>query len=148
MLKVKLCPAEIVRGRVSPLIAKPVPVRVAWETVTLESPELVKVAVCVLLLPTCTLPKLTELAARVPGVTPDPERGIVKVGTGPLFVMARFTLLLPSDWGANATVKEVLFPAASVMGKLSPVTVYPAPAATCDKVMAAPPELVNVSGKV
>ena len=120
-LKVKLCPAERVSGRLNPLMVNVVPLNVACDTVRLAPPELVRVAVWVLLLPTCTLPKLTEVAVKVPGVTPLPERGMVKVD-GPLLVIARFTLLFPADVGAKATLKEVLCPAFRVTGKLSPVT--------------------------
>jgi hypothetical protein len=96
-LKVKVCPAERVKGKLNPLMVNPVPLKLAWDTVTLAPPELVRVAFSVLLLPTCTLPKLTEPAARVPGVTPVPERGMAKVAVGPLLVIARFTLLFPAD---------------------------------------------------
>lgn len=65
-----------------------------------------------------------------------------------LVVTARFTLLLTADWGANTTLNEVLLPAASVIGKVRPLTLYPAPAAVCVTVMLDPPELVNVSGMV
>ena len=121
-LKVKLCPAPRVRGRLRPLMLNPVPVRVAWDTVTLEPPELVSVAFSVLLLPICTLPKLTELAAKVPGVTPVPESGTVKVGVGPSLVIAKLTLLFPADWGAKATLNEALCPAFKVTGRLRPDT--------------------------
>jgi hypothetical protein len=43
-LKVKLCPAGRVNGKLRPLILKPVPVELASDTVTLDSPELVRVA--------------------------------------------------------------------------------------------------------
>ena len=42
-----LCPAARVRGRVRPLSLKPVPVTVAWETLRLLPPELVRVKACV-----------------------------------------------------------------------------------------------------
>ena len=121
-LKVKVCPAERVKGRLNPLMVNPVPVKLAWVTVTLAPPELVRTAFCVPLLPTCTLPKLTALAVSVPGVTPVPESGIVKVAVFPLLVIARLTVLLPADCGAKATLNEVLCPALSVTGKFRPVT--------------------------
>jgi hypothetical protein len=147
-LKVKACPAERVNGKLIPVMVKSVPVKFACETVTLAPPEFVRVAVCVRLLPTCTLPKLTEFATRVPEVTPVPERGIENVGVEPLSVIARFTVLLPADWGAKATLKDLLCPGFSVKGKPSPVTLYPAPAAACVRVILVPPEFVRVSGRV
>jgi hypothetical protein len=135
----------IVNGKVSPLRLNALPVRFAWETVTLDPPELLRVAVRVLLLPTCTLPKTTELAVNAPAETPVPESGMAKAE--PLLVIARFTVLLPVEVGAKATVNEVLCPAFKVTGKLRPLTVNPAPAATCVTVMLDPPELVKVSGR-
>lgn len=123
------------------------PVRFAWDTVTLEPPELVSEAVFVLLLPTCTVPKLTEVALKLADETPVPDSGMEKALEEPLFVMARLTLLLPADWGAKATLNDALCPAFNVTGKLSPVTLNPAPAAIWVRVMAIPPELVRVSGR-
>ena len=50
--KVKLCPALRVRGRLNPVTRKPVPEALAWVTVTLEPPVLVRVSDRVLVLPT------------------------------------------------------------------------------------------------
>jgi hypothetical protein len=58
-LKSVFCPADRVRGRVGPLILKPVPVTESWGMVTLPVPVLVRITGSVLLLPTTTLPKLT-----------------------------------------------------------------------------------------
>ena len=57
-LKVALCPAVRVRGKVSPLSVKPVPVAAAAEMVRLDPPEFVRVSVNVFELPTPTFPKL------------------------------------------------------------------------------------------
>ena len=46
-------------GTFRPLMLNPVPVIVTWETATFPFPELVRVSVAVLLLPTCTVPKLS-----------------------------------------------------------------------------------------
>ena len=53
------CPAETVNGKAWPAIAKPAPLTVAWETDKLVLPELLKVRICELLVPTSTSPKLT-----------------------------------------------------------------------------------------
>jgi hypothetical protein len=55
--KVALWPAPSVRGKANPLRVKPVPVRVALDTVRLEPRELVKVTDCVSLFPTGTFAK-------------------------------------------------------------------------------------------
>jgi hypothetical protein len=146
--KVKLCPAVRVRGVLKPLMPNPVPLKVTFEMMTLEPPELIKAAVCVPVLPTCTVPKLTGPALRDPGATPTPDRGMVSVDAGLLVVIARFTLLLPAAWGENTTLNEVLAPAARVSGRLRPRTVYPAPVADWVRVMLEPPELAKVSGKL
>lgn len=146
--KVKAWPAVRVSGMLSPLIPNCDPVKVALETVRLDPPVFVKVAVCLLELPTCTLPKLTGFTLRIPEVIPVPERGMVRVETGLLVVTTRFTLLLTADCGAKTTLNDVDPPAARVWGKLRPVTVYPAPAAACVTVMLDPPELVSVSGRL
>ena len=128
-LNVKLWPAVRVSGMLSPFIPNCELVEVALEIVTLDPPEFFKVAVCVPVLPTCTVPKLTALALRVPDVAPEPVSGIVNVEAGLLVVTARFTLLLTADWGVKTTLKEMLLPAATVTGKVRLVTLYPPPAA-------------------
>jgi hypothetical protein len=147
-VKVKLCPAVSVRGVLSPLMLNPAPVSFACVTVRLEPPESVKVAVCVLLLPTCKLPKFNGAALRVPGVTPAPERGTPKAELEALLVTARVALLLPADCGENTTLNDALAPAARVMGKLRPLTLYAAPAATWVRVRLALPVLLNFSARV
>lgn len=146
-LKVKVCPAARVSGKLKPFKVNPVPLKFACDTVTLVPPVFVRVAVWVLVLPACTLPKFTEVTAKAPGVTPVPESGMVNVGAGPLLVMARLTLLLPADWGANVTLNDVLCPALRVTGRLNPVMLYAAPAVACVRVILVLPELVNVSGR-
>jgi hypothetical protein len=101
----------------------------------------------VVLLPTCTLPKLTGLTLRLPGAVPMPERGMVKVEATLSLAMARFTLLLPANWGENTTLNKLLLPGARIKGRLRPVTLYPEPAAACVSVMLEPPVLVTVSGR-
>ena len=58
-LKVLDCPGGRVSGNVSPLMLKPAPVTVACGMVKSAVPELVSVIVCVLVVPTTTLPKFT-----------------------------------------------------------------------------------------
>jgi hypothetical protein len=64
-LKLTLCPALSVAGRVRPLALNPEPVAVAAEIVTLDPPELVTVSVRDALLPVFTLEKLRLVGAAV-----------------------------------------------------------------------------------
>ena len=117
----------------------------------LDPPVFFTVSERVLLFDTCTLPKLRleGFGESAPGVTPVPDRAILRVGLGPLFRIARFPLTLPADDGANTTLKVLLWPAVRVTGKLRPLTLNPAPVAVdCEMVTLVPPELVSVSEKV
>ena len=81
------------------------------------------------LFPTVTLPKLrlVGLAPSVPGVTPVPDKGMVRVGFEALDVMVRLPLALPADDGPNETLKVVLCPAVSVTGVVIPLKLNPEP---------------------
>ena len=108
--KVKLCPGIKVRGRFKPVMLNPEPVMLAWEMVTLEPPELVRVSDRVELLPTCRLPKLMleGLALSAPAVAPAPESETRSVEFDALLVTERYPLAAPPDWGANITLKVTL----------------------------------------
>ena len=90
---------------------------------------LVTVSDSVCLFPTVTVPKLrlVGLAPSVPGVTPEPDRGMVRVGFEALDVIVRFPLALPADDGANETLKVALCPALNVTGVVIPVKLNPEP---------------------
>jgi len=60
-VKVVLAPAAKVSGNVGPVTLKPNPLTVVWVMFTLPVPVLVRVTVCVLVVPTLTLPKLSLL---------------------------------------------------------------------------------------
>jgi hypothetical protein len=109
-VKVTLWLGVSVVGKVSPVIEKPVPVTLACEMVTLDPPVLVRVSDKLALLPTWTLPneRLVGLAASVPGVTPVPETGMLRLGFEPSEVIVRLPLAAPAAAGANFTEKEVL----------------------------------------
>ena len=81
------------------------------------------------LFPTVTLPKLrlVGLAPSVPGVTPVPDRGMVRVEFEAVEVMVRLPLAVPADGGANDTLKVVLCPAVSVIGVVMPLKLNPEP---------------------
>ena len=81
------------------------------------------------LFPTVTLPKLrlVGLAPSVPGMTPVPDKGMVRVGFEALDEMVMLPLALPADDGVNETVKLTLCPADSVTGVVLPVKLNPLP---------------------
>ena len=79
-LKGRLCPAVSVAGRDRPLKENPLPLAVAALMVTLELPEFERVADCVEVFPTVTLPKLSAPGAtpNCPAVMPEPETATVR----------------------------------------------------------------------
>ena len=128
-LKLALWPAAKVTGAVIPLRVNPVPVMLTWDIVTLDPPVLVTVSERDLLVPTVTLPKarLVGFDARVPAVTPVPDRAIVSVGLEAFEVIVILPLALAAVVGANATVKVALWPAVKVTGAAIPLRVNPVP---------------------
>lgn len=106
-LKVLLCPAVRVKGKLRPLTLNPAPVAVACEIVTLEPPELVTVSDRVELLPICTLPKLRleGFAVSDPAATPVPERGRFKVGFEASLRMAMLPVTGPCGLRREGDVK-------------------------------------------
>ena len=109
-LKLALWPALKVRGAVMPLTLNPVPLAVTAEIVTLLPPVLVTVSDNAFPVPTAKLPKLRLLALTpsVPGETPVPARGMVKVGVAAFDVAVMLPLADPDDVGANVTFTVVL----------------------------------------
>ena len=124
MLKDALCPAGRVSGRFSPVVLYPLPENAACVTVTLEPPLLVSVAgkVCVLPVETDPKLKLDGLTVSAPAVTAVPVSEIENEGVELLLAIAKVRLSLPADCGENTTLNDVLWPAAKVKGKLSPLT--------------------------
>jgi hypothetical protein len=150
-LKVALCPAVSVSGAVIPLRPNPVPLTPTWEIETLDPPVFVIVSDNVLLLVTCTFPKLRLVGfdPSAPAAVPVPDNGIVSVGFDAFEVIVTFPLALPADGGVNDTLKVALCPAASVTGVEIPVRLNPAPLTpACEIVTLDPPELVMVSDNV
>ena len=146
-VKVTLWFEESVAGNVNPLTVKTAPATLAWDMVTVDPPVFVTVSDLLLLLPTCSLAneRLVGFAANVPGDSPVPDRGTLRLGFDPLDVTLRLPLAAPPAAGANATVNGVLCPAFSVTGIVSPLRLKPAPLAVA-AVMVRPvsPELVSV----
>jgi hypothetical protein len=150
-VNVVLWPAVNVKGKVSPLKLNPVPLAAAAEIVRLVPPVLVRVSVSDFEVPTWMLPKarLVEFAVRAPCVTPVPESGMLKLGFAPFEVTLTLPLAAPLAVGEKSTVKDVLWPAANVKGKVSPLKLNPVPlAAAAETVRLVPPVLVRVSDKL
>ena len=83
---------------------------------------------------------------RVPCVTPVPESGMLKLEPEPLEVMLTLPLAAPLAVGLKSTVKDVLWPAVNVTGRVSPLKLNPVPlAAAAEIVRLDPPVLVKVS---
>jgi hypothetical protein len=148
-VKDALCPGASVAGA-NPLKLKPAPLALAAETDMLVPPEFVKVSDKLVLLPTWTLPndKPVGVALNVPWATPVPLSGMVRLLLEAFELILTLPVAAPLVVGANCTVKDVLWPAVSVIGdkplKLKPVPLAPAPAMD----MLVPPVLVRVSDKL
>ena len=81
------------------------------------------------LLPTITVPKLRldGFAPKVPGMTPVPVTGIVKVGLEAFDVSVTFPLAAPLAAGVNVTLKVAVCPAFRVRGAVMPLRAKPVP---------------------
>src|ERR1700693_2967249 len=93
------------------------------------------------------LPKLrlAGLAVSDPGVTPVPEKGIVRVAFEALLATETLPLALVPDCGAKVTLNVELWPGGTVMGRFMPLMLKPAPVTgACVMVTLEPPELVTV----
>ena len=133
---------------VRPLKLNPGPVMEAFEIATLEPPELPKVTDWVWLFPTATVPKLTlpGFAPSRPGVTEVPERGTSKVEFVAVLRIVRSPVAAPVDFGANVTVKLMLWPAVRVRGTAKPVRRKALPVTfACETATVIPLELVSVA---
>jgi hypothetical protein len=142
-----LAPAARVNGTVTPLTLYPVPVAAACETVTGIPPLLVMVSDTVLLCPTVTVPKLRgEVPAESdPAVAPVPVNGIVSDGLDASLVTVSVELAAPLVVGAYRTLNDVFAPAANVIGRVAPVTLYAPVAESALMWTVVPPLLVSVS---
>ena len=150
-LNTVLWPAARVTGRFKPVIAKPAPETFAWDTITLEPPELVRVSEMVCGVPACTLPKfrLDGVEVSDPAVTALPESGTASVPFDASLANDTAALAAPPDCGLKVTLKAALWPAARVMGRFKPLTVKPElETLACDTVTLDPPELESAADKV
>ena len=120
-LKLVVAPAASDIGVVSPLIVYPVPEIGAWLIVAAAVPVLESVIVCVPLLPTFTLPKLSDVGlAESCGETPVPVAAIVTGEPVALLVTVTDPFTAPDTVGANTIESTVVCPAVSVIGVVIP----------------------------
>jgi hypothetical protein len=146
-LKLVLAPAASVVGIVSPLIVKPVPETTAWLTDADAVPVFESVIVCVPLLPTFTLPKLTALGlAESCGATPVPVAVITAGEFVALLTTETVPFTVPVVVGANTIESTVACPALSAIGTAIPFAVIPAPTTLTLEIVTLPvPEFVTVT---
>ena len=109
-MNVLLCPGDNVSGTLKFPRLYPVPVAVAWLTVTEVPPEFVTVAERVALVFTPTVPKarLEGFETTDPGVTPIPARGTLNKEFAASLVTETFPEATPDAWGAKLTLKLAL----------------------------------------
>ena len=142
-----LCPGVSVTG-VKPEMLNPVPATVTSEIAVFTPPVLVRVSVWLEFCPTLILVKfrLAGEGVTTAGAAPVPDRAISIVVLDPLKVSETWPLTAPGVVGANVTPNVAFWPGAKVKGRLSPVTLNPAPVmAACEIVRLAPPEFCRVS---
>jgi len=129
-LKVRLCPTASVTGVPAPLSAKPDPVSVMLEIVTLALPVLLTVTVCVEDDPAFTFPneRLFELNESVcVAPTPVPLNGIDVGEFAALLTTDTEPLTVPDEAGEKTTLKFVDWLAASEIGNESVLVLKPLP---------------------
>ncbi len=146
-LKLVVAPAASDIGVVSPLIEYPVPEIGAWLIVAAAVPVLESVIVCVPLLPTFTLPKLSDVGlAESCGETPVPVAAIVTGEPVALLVTITDPFTAPDTVGANTIESTVVCPAVSVIGVVIPFSLMPVPAAVILEIVTLPvPVFVSVT---
>ena len=150
-LKLFDCPAARLKGRLIPLTLYPLPLAAAWLIFTVVPPEFVSAIESVWLVPVCTFPKarLEGFDSSDPGVAPVAASGIFRDGFVASLAMVTIPLTAPAVCGAKETLKPWLCPAASVNGKVSPLTLNPVPVTLAWlTVTVVPPEFVIVTGCV
>ena len=118
-----VCPAARVTGKPIEDRLKPVPLAVICEMVTLALPVLLRVTVCVALVPVVRLPKLNEAGLAEScklEETPVPLRGMLSAGFVALLVSVMLPEKLLAAAGAKPTLKEDEPPGAMESGVVSP----------------------------
>jgi hypothetical protein len=141
-VKPALWPVPRLRGSVRPLSANSALLDAADEIVT-PDPDAVNVPLWLWFAPTFTLPKFTLAGdtLSVPGLLPVPDSAMLKFGTDPLALNAKFPLAAVLDWGVNVMLNVRLCPPFKVVGTLRPLVANPVPVTVAlEMVMLDPPE--------
>jgi hypothetical protein len=128
-VKEALWPAGMVTGSERPPMLNAELLELAPVTVTLV-PLAVRLPDAVPLVPTTTLPKPRVVGVIVScpaAAVPVPDNGIVSVGLVAFEVTGMLPLAFAADCGVNVTLIVVLWPAVSVTGAVTPLTVNPVP---------------------
>lgn len=109
-LKVAVCPALSVIGRLGPVKLNPPLVAAALDTITESPPEFVTVTGTVLFVPTVTLPKLALLGLAVsdPDDMPVPERAMLSGELDASETILTAPLAAPVLVGAKVVMKVTL----------------------------------------
>lgn len=116
-------PAARDRGPVMPVAEKELPETLTCEIETAELPVLVKVRVCVAMLPVLTVAKLSEVGEaerRRLGEAPAPEMETLSGDVGALLVSERLAEKLLAEEGVKPMVKKEEPPGSIVSGSVSP----------------------------
>ena len=124
-VKLVLCPAAKVTGKVRPLIVKAALLTEAFETVTSLPPEFLSVAVFASLWPTATVPKERDvgLACSAPRDTALPARVTAMVpAVAALVEIMSLPAGFPDACGVKATVRFALWPGARLKGIAGAIT--------------------------
>lgn len=147
-LRELLCPALSVKGVVRPLTVTSLAPTVIFEIVRSAFPELVRLMLFVSELPALMLPKETlfgDADSVTVAATPVPARVTFAGESGALLTICTVPFRFAAVVGANTALNEVLVPAASVVGVVSPFTLKPVPVAvSCEIVRDALPVFVSV----
>ena len=129
-LKPIFWPALRVTGVLAPLRLNPVPLSLICDTVTLAFPEFVNVTLCVAEDPAFTLPKAIFVVLNVNvcvATTPVPLSAIAAGEFGALLTMLTLPVTAPADAGLNCTLKLLVCPDDSDIGKANVPVLNPLP---------------------
>jgi len=139
-------PGLIERGKVNPVVLKPLPVTLAWVIVRTPFPVLVTRMVCEFVEPTVTLPKFALEGVRLIAAWMPVPLTETTVLVPSVLVTVIFPETVSAADGLNATFIVWVWPGASVSGVVTPLVVMSfALTVTCEIVTFALPLLVSVT---
>ena len=125
-------------GVVIPCSAKPFPLTLAAEIVTLSAPVFINCTVCEFVVPSGTLPKLApDGVALNAGAIPVPVIAKLTELFDALLVTAKYPANDPDACGANFSVTVTDFAGSIVVGTLSPLTLNALPETVCFVIVSA-----------